>query len=123
MNSEDSDSDLADETRELVKKQNRKNKKSGGFQSMGLSHAVFKGIIRRGYKIPTPIQRKTIPLALDGKDLVAMARTGSGKTAAFLIPLLERYFNFLYSNNHKYNQIKSTQSSPRTTCRNHFSNS
>ena len=85
-----SDEDLAEETRELVKKQNRKNKKSGGFQSMGLSHAVFKGVIRRGYKIPTPIQRKTIPLALDGKDLVAMARTGSGKTAAFLIPLLEK---------------------------------
>jgi len=79
-----------EETRALVKQQNRKNKKSGGFQSMGLSHAVFKGIFRRGYKIPTPIQRKAIPLALDGKDLVAMARTGSGKTAAFLIPILEK---------------------------------
>ena len=43
-----------------------------------------------GYKVPTPIQRKTIPLLLDGKDVVAMARTGSGKTASFLIPMLER---------------------------------
>lgn len=42
-----------------------------------------------GYKVPTPIQRKCIPLILDGKDAVAMARTGSGKTAAFLIPMLE----------------------------------
>lgn len=42
-----------------------------------------------GYKIPTPIQRRALPIALSGKDVVAMARTGSGKTAAFLIPLLE----------------------------------
>ena len=92
MSDEDSSSDLENaETRELVKIQNRKHKKSGGFQSMGLSHGIFKGIFRRGYKIPTPIQRKCIPRILDGKDVLAMARTGSGKTAAFLIPILERY--------------------------------
>lgn len=64
--------------------------KSGSFQGMGLSPAILKGILRRGYKIPTPIQRKVIPLALVGRDIVGMARTGSGKTAAFLIPILER---------------------------------
>ncbi|KAL5290764.1 DDX54 family protein [Megaselia abdita] len=64
--------------------------KSGGFQSMGLSYNVIKGIQKRGYKIPTPIQRKTIPLILEGRDVVAMAKTGSGKTACFLIPLLEK---------------------------------
>ena len=37
------------------------------FYFVGLSHAVFKGIIRKGYKVPTPIQRKTIPLIMDGK--------------------------------------------------------
>lgn len=42
------------------------------------------------YKVPTPIQRKSIPLILDGKDMVAMARTGSGKTASFIIPMLEK---------------------------------
>ena len=51
---------------------------------------VYKGVLHMGYKVPTPIQRKTIPLILDGKDAVAMARTGSGKTAAFLIPMLEK---------------------------------
>lgn len=66
------------------------NKKGGGFQCMELSFNVLKGITKRGYKVPTPIQRKTIPLALEGRDVVAMARTGSGKTACFLIPLFEK---------------------------------
>lgn len=65
-------------------------KKTGGFQCLGLSPNIVKGITKRGYKIPTPIQRKTIPLVLEGRDVVAMARTGSGKTACFLIPLFER---------------------------------
>lgn len=67
-----------------------KVKKSGGFQSMGLSYDVLKGITKRGYKVPTPIQRKTIPLILEGRDVVAMAKTGSGKTACFLIPMFEK---------------------------------
>ncbi|XP_007442076.1 ATP-dependent RNA helicase DDX54 [Python bivittatus] len=83
-------SEMEPNTQELVRAQNKKKKKSGGFQSMGLSYPVFKGIMKKGYKIPTPIQRKTIPMILDGKDVVAMARTGSGKTACFLIPMLEK---------------------------------
>lgn len=78
------------DTRKLVSQMNRKKKKSGGFQSMGLSFPVYKGIQKRGYKIPTPIQRKCIPLIMQGKDVVAMARTGSGKTASFLIPMFEK---------------------------------
>ncbi|ORZ34989.1 P-loop containing nucleoside triphosphate hydrolase protein [Catenaria anguillulae PL171] len=70
-----------------------KKKKSGGFQSMGLSHNMLKAILRMGYQVPTPIQRRSIPLILDGKDVVGMARTGSGKTASFLIPLVERLKN------------------------------
>lgn len=57
---------------------------------MGLSYPVFKGVMKKGYKVPTPIQRKVIPVILDGKDVVAMARTGSGKTACFLIPMFEK---------------------------------
>ncbi|XP_013139112.1 PREDICTED: ATP-dependent RNA helicase DDX54 [Papilio polytes] len=80
-----------DETTETEVHENKKKKKgSGGFQSMGLSFPVIKGITKRGYKLPTPIQRKTIPIALEGKDVVAMARTGSGKTACFVLPILEK---------------------------------
>ncbi|KAK2975924.1 hypothetical protein RJ640_007402 [Escallonia rubra] len=68
----------------------QKKAKSGGFESLNLSSNVFRGVKRKGYRVPTPIQRKTMPLILSGADVVAMARTGSGKTAAFLIPMLER---------------------------------
>ncbi|XP_034190924.1 ATP-dependent RNA helicase DDX54 isoform X1 [Osmia lignaria lignaria] len=79
-----------EEENEITNIKKKVCKKSGGFQSMALSYPVLKGILKRGYKIPTPIQRKTIPLALEGRDVVAMARTGSGKTACFLIPLFEK---------------------------------
>ncbi|KAI0537663.1 P-loop containing nucleoside triphosphate hydrolase protein [Xylaria digitata] len=64
-------------------------KKGGGFQSMSLNGNLLKAITRVGFRVPTPIQRKTIPLILQRKDLLAMARTGSGKTAAFLIPMVQ----------------------------------
>ncbi|OJD38805.1 atp-dependent rna helicase dbp10 [Diplodia corticola] len=65
-------------------------KKGGGFQAMGLSTNLLKAITRKGFSVPTPIQRKTVPLVLDGQDVVGMARTGSGKTAAFVIPMIEK---------------------------------
>lgn len=67
-----------------------KVKKSGGsFQGMGLIPALLKAIQRKGFRLPTPIQRKCIPPLLGGRDVVGMARTGSGKTAAFVLPLLQ----------------------------------
>ncbi|KAK2036563.1 DEAD/DEAH box helicase [Colletotrichum somersetense] len=65
-------------------------KKGGGFQAMGLNANLLRAITKKGFSVPTPIQRKTIPLILDRKDVVGMARTGSGKTAAFVIPMIER---------------------------------
>ncbi|EEP75470.1 predicted protein [Uncinocarpus reesii 1704] len=65
-------------------------KKGGGFQAMGLNATLLKSITRKGFSVPTPIQRKTIPLVLDEQDVVGMARTGSGKTAAFVIPMIEK---------------------------------
>ncbi|CAN4087151.1 unnamed protein product [Withania somnifera] len=76
---------------ELKRREKEKKKaKSGGFESLGLTSNIFRGIKRKGYRVPTPIQRKTMPLILSGFDVVAMARTGSGKTAAFLVPMLEK---------------------------------
>eukprot|EP00980_Cylindrotheca_fusiformis_P028267 scaffold22589_cov138-Cylindrotheca_fusiformis.AAC.30 len=60
-----------------------------GFKPLGLSDPVFRGVVRMGFRNPTPVQRKALPVVLSGADTVVMARTGSGKTAAFLIPLLE----------------------------------
>ncbi|EGE01286.1 ATP-dependent RNA helicase DBP10 [Trichophyton equinum CBS 127.97] len=68
-------------------------KKGGGFQAMGLNPNLLKAITRKGFSVPTPIQRKTIPLLLDDQDVVGMARTGSGKTAAFVIPMIEKLRN------------------------------
>lgn len=56
----------------------------------GLNENLLRAILRKGFKQPTPIQRKAIPLLLQRKDVVGMARTGSGKTAAFVIPMIER---------------------------------
>ena len=57
---------------------------------MGLNENLLKAITRKGFSVPTPIQRKTIPLVIDGQDVVGMARTGSGKTAAFVVPMIEK---------------------------------
>ncbi len=62
----------------------------GSFQGLGLSPNTLKGLAQMGYRLPTPVQRRSLPHSLSGVDTVVMARTGSGKTAAFLIPLLEK---------------------------------
>lgn len=60
------------------------------FLTMNLSRPVLKAITALGFHKPTPIQAATIPVALLGKDIVGGAVTGSGKTAAFTIPMIER---------------------------------
>ncbi|KAK3369204.1 ATP-dependent RNA helicase DRS1 [Lasiosphaeria ovina] len=67
--------------------------KKGGpssFQGMSLSRPILRGLASVGFTKPTPIQAKAIPIALMGKDVVGGAVTGSGKTAAFIVPILER---------------------------------
>src|SRR5438067_1414622 len=60
------------------------------FSSLGLSAPILGIIEKIGFQNPTPIQAEVIPLALEGKDIIGLAQTGSGKTAAFSLPLAER---------------------------------
>ncbi|MCU0464841.1 MAG: DEAD/DEAH box helicase [Anaerolineae bacterium] len=60
------------------------------FAELGLSEATLKAIAELGYEEPTPIQEQTIRLMLDGGDVIAQAQTGTGKTAAFALPILEK---------------------------------
>src|SRR5689334_11859972 len=61
-----------------------------GFESLGLSHDVAATLVALGYEEPTPIQRESIPPLLSGKDLLGQAATGTGKTAAFALPLIQK---------------------------------
>ena len=59
------------------------------FTSLGLSERILRAIEEKGYKTPSPIQLQAIPAVLDGKDVMAAAQTGTGKTAGFTLPMLE----------------------------------
>ncbi len=61
------------------------------FESLGLAPALLRALVEQGSATPTPIQVAAIPLVLDGHDLLAGAQTGTGKTAAFALPLLQRF--------------------------------
>ena len=60
------------------------------FNSLGLSNALLKAVHKQGYTTPSPIQEKAIPLILEGKDVLASAQTGTGKTAGFTLPMLQK---------------------------------
>ncbi|MDM5263476.1 DEAD/DEAH box helicase [Sulfurovum sp. XTW-4] len=60
------------------------------FTNLGLSEPLLKAIKEQGYDTPTPIQQKAIPVVIEGKDVLAAAQTGTGKTAGFTLPLLEK---------------------------------
>lgn len=69
-----------------------KNKASfaSAFAALGLAPHIVRAIQKKGYGQPTPVQRKCIPLLIAGQDVIGLARTGSGKTAAFVLPILHR---------------------------------
>ena len=60
------------------------------FQDFGLADPISRALLEENYHTPTPIQAQTIPLALAGRDVVGIAQTGTGKTAAFALPILNR---------------------------------
>jgi ATP-dependent RNA helicase DeaD len=59
------------------------------FESLGLRSELIGTLVELGYEVPTPIQERTIPLLLSGRDLIGQAQTGTGKTAAFALPILQ----------------------------------
>lgn len=73
------------------------------FESLGLSTALVKAVEKKGYTEPSPIQQKAIPLILDGKDVLASAQTGTGKTAGFTLPMLH---NLVANNKWKRRPIR-----------------
>ena len=60
------------------------------FSELGLSEKVLRAVEASGYTVPTPIQAQAIPYALAGRDVLGIAQTGTGKTAAFTLPMLSR---------------------------------
>jgi len=60
------------------------------FESLGLRAELLRAVSEKGYSVPTPIQQQAIPLLLEGRDLMGGAQTGTGKTAGFTLPLLQR---------------------------------
>lgn len=75
---------------EKTQEQSNAEMSKRSFQEFNLSRPILRGVAAVGFTNPTPIQRKTIPVALLGKDIVGSAVTGSGKTAAFVVPIIER---------------------------------
>ncbi len=63
---------------------------AAGFGALGLGDDILGALTALGYEEPTPVQRETIPLILEGRDVLAQAATGTGKTAAFALPMLQR---------------------------------
>ncbi len=62
----------------------------GNFKELGINDELVEILKKKGFEKPTPIQKQTIPLILEGKDLIGQAETGSGKTAACAIPLVQQ---------------------------------
>src|SRR5687768_11526599 len=67
------------------------------FDKLGLAPELLRAVAHQGYTEPTPVQREAIPLVLEGRDVVAAAQTGTGKTAAFVLPILQRLQSLAYA--------------------------
>jgi ATP-dependent RNA helicase RhlE len=63
------------------------------FKELGLNKPIVRAVTEQGYENPTLVQEQTIPLVIDGKDIIASAQTGTGKTAAFALPILQNLFD------------------------------
>ena len=82
------------------------------FNDLKLVEPILKALKAEGYTNPTPIQEQSIPILLDNKDLLGCAQTGTGKTAAFAIPILQHLYNNKRSNENQRRTIKSLVVTP-----------
>ena len=87
---EPTDNAPVDDTEATAPTSDDANPSENGFTALGLSGSLLKSIVATGYTTPTPIQARAIPAALAGRDLLLSAQTGSGKTAAFVLPILHQ---------------------------------
>src|SRR5438034_1901505 len=76
------------------------------FASLGLAESIVRSVVSEGYSSPTPIQAQAIPHVLAGRDVLGCAQTGTGKTAAFALPILHRLSS----------ATRPASSSPRARC-------
>src|SRR6218665_4154986 len=81
------------------------------FEDLSLSKSIQKAVFEEGYLNPTPIQEKSIPIVLEGRDLIGCAQTGTGKTAAFAIPIIHQLHRIVGSSK-KSKQIRALVVTP-----------
>ncbi|XVE82972.1 hypothetical protein DITRI_Ditri16bG0048700 [Diplodiscus trichospermus] len=81
-----------EESKQQQEQEEEEAEEEKSFEELGLDHRLIRALLKKGVDKPFPIQRVAIPLILQGKDVVAQARTGTGKTLAYLLPLLQKLF-------------------------------
>jgi len=82
------------------------------FTQLGLSDALVQGILATGYTAPTDIQARAIPLAVQGSDVIGLAQTGTGKTAAFVLPMLNKLAAHPPADAHQHRKIRALVLTP-----------
>src|SRR5262249_56052629 len=97
-------SDRRDRRHGVVRAATRKFNDLTTFSELGLAAPILKALAEKGYATPTPIQAQAIPGVLSGKDVLGIAQTGTGKTAAFALPILDHL-------------ARNTRAPTRHTCR------
>ena len=75
------------------------------FNELNISEPILKALIDKNYETPTPIQEQAIPVALDGRDLLGIAQTGTGKTAAFAIPIIQQLDDLNFGNKNTQGRV------------------
>lgn len=81
---------MAEEYTDQVGSAHKQKKQASGFAQYSFIYELYKAIMVSGLKMPTPVQRKVIPVVMSGKDAIVCYKTGSGKTLSYLLPLINK---------------------------------